>query len=50
VLPGQACDDEAALGSILRLKLVQTGLNAEMLLFHDPNAIQHIDLAPAFYD
>src|SRR5882757_2808504 len=50
VLPGQACDDEAALGSILRLKRVQTRLNAEMLLFHDPNAIQHIDLAPAFYD
>lgn len=50
ILPGSAHDDDAALASIRRLKAVQAETGAQMLLFHDPVAIQQMRLAPAFYD
>jgi N-acyl homoserine lactone hydrolase len=50
VLPGESCDDEAALRAIRRLKALQISRNARMLLFHDPVAIQRMRLAPEFYD
>lgn len=49
VLPGQACDDAAALAGIRRLKHLRDTHGAEMLLFHDPVAIQDLRLAPACY-
>jgi N-acyl homoserine lactone hydrolase len=50
VLPGECCDDVAALRAIHKLKALQTTRRAQMLLFHDPVAIQRIRLAPEFYD
>ncbi len=50
ILPGESCDDEAALRAIRRLKALQISRNARMLLFHDPVAIQRMRLAPEFYD
>ena len=50
VLPGEAYDDAAALAAIQRLKAIKAERGAEMLLFHDPVAIQRIRLAPDFYD
>jgi N-acyl homoserine lactone hydrolase len=49
VLPGECCDDMAALAAIRRLKAVQREHDATMLLFHDPVAIQQMRLAPEFY-
>jgi N-acyl homoserine lactone hydrolase len=50
VLPGECCDDEAALQAIRRLKALQVSRGARMLLFHDPVAVQRLRLAPEFYD
>lgn len=47
--PGTATDAEAAMASIRRLKNLQGRHGAEMLLFHDPVAIQAMRLAPEFY-
>lgn len=48
LLPGEACDDEAALRAIRRINaLVQGG--AACLLFHDPVAIQGMKLCPDYY-
>ncbi len=46
ILPGESCDDAAALTAIRRLK---TFLGTT-LLFHDPVEIQSMRLAPAFYE
>ncbi|HWI87430.1 MAG TPA: N-acyl homoserine lactonase family protein [Sphingomonas sp.] len=50
VLPGQACDDVAAIAAIDRLNLLCAEPDVEMLLFHDPVAIQTIRLAPDCYE
>lgn len=50
VLPGQSCDDVAARAAITRLKELRDAHDAEMLLFHDPVAIQNMRLAPLYYD
>jgi N-acyl homoserine lactone hydrolase len=50
ILPGECCDDEAALSAIRRLKRIAAERNATMILFHDPVAIQTTRLAPEFYD
>lgn len=50
VLPGQACDDAAALEGIRRLKRLRADQDATMLLFHDPVAIQTMRLAPEWYE
>jgi N-acyl homoserine lactone hydrolase len=47
-LPGESCDNEAALRAIRRINsIVRDG--ASCLLFHDPVAIQRIKLCPEFY-
>ena len=50
ILPGQACDDVAAGAAIDRLNGLCAREDVEMLLFHDPAAIQTIRLMPEFYD
>lgn len=50
VIPGESCDDAAALEAIRRLKALQASKRASMLLFHDPVAVQRMLLAPDFYD
>lgn len=50
ILPGECCDDAAALHAIRRLKALREEPGAQMLLFHDPVAIQHMRLAPEYYD
>lgn len=49
VLPGESCDDAAALASIRRLKAIATETDGEMILLHDPVAVQRVRLAPDFY-
>jgi N-acyl homoserine lactone hydrolase len=49
VLPGECCDDAAALRAILRLKAIAQQSGATTLLFHDPVAIQSMKLAPLCY-
>jgi N-acyl homoserine lactone hydrolase len=49
VIPGECCDDAAALSSLRRLKRLQAEHGARMLLFHDPVAIQRMRLAPEYY-
>jgi N-acyl homoserine lactone hydrolase len=49
VLPGETCDEQAALAALRRLKAIEVEYRATMLLFHDPVAIQHIRLAPECY-
>jgi N-acyl homoserine lactone hydrolase len=49
VLPGECCDDEAALLAIQRLKALERQTDAITLLFHDPVAIQAMKLAPDGY-
>jgi N-acyl homoserine lactone hydrolase len=49
ILPGECCDDAAALSAILRLKAIEKESKGTLLLFHDPVAIQSIKLAPACY-
>ncbi|MFT4247876.1 MAG: N-acyl homoserine lactonase family protein [Pseudomonas sp.] len=50
VLPGECCDEAAALAAIQRLKRIQRERDALMLLLHDPVAIQRMRLAPECYD
>lgn len=49
IAPGSTSDTEAALASIRRIKRLQREHGAEMLLFHDPVAIQSLRLAPDCY-
>ena len=49
VLPGESCDDVAALAAIRRLKALAQEPDTQMLLFHDPVAIQAMRLSPACY-
>ena len=50
VLPGECHDAEAAGIALRRLNGLAYQNDAEMLLFHDPVAIQTMKLAPEFYD
>jgi N-acyl homoserine lactone hydrolase len=50
ILPGACHDTEAARASLLKLKSLGSAPDTEMLLFHDPVAIQTIRLSPEFYD
>ena len=50
ILPGETCDDEAALRAIRRLKALMAEPAATTLLFHDPVAIQAMKLCPEFYE
>jgi N-acyl homoserine lactone hydrolase len=49
ILPGESCDDKAALAAIRRLKQIVAETGGRMILFHDPVAIQTTRLAPEFY-
>ena len=49
VLPGESCDDAAALLAIRRIKAITTEERALLLLFHDPAEIQRIRLSPLCY-
>jgi N-acyl homoserine lactone hydrolase len=49
ILPGESCDDDAALRAIRRLKSLAAEPGATCLLFHDPVAIQQMKLCPEFY-
>jgi N-acyl homoserine lactone hydrolase len=49
ILPGECCDDAAALRALRRIKAIATEEDAAILLFHDPVAIQSIRLAPDCY-
>jgi N-acyl homoserine lactone hydrolase len=50
VLPGESVDDAAALAAIRRLKRLAAEPDARLFLGHDPDFIQRVRLAPAFYD
>ena len=50
LLPGEACDDAAALRSLRRMKAHAAQPGSTLLLFHDPVAIQSMRLAPDCYD
>ncbi|MEP7243977.1 MAG: N-acyl homoserine lactonase family protein [Gammaproteobacteria bacterium] len=49
ILPGESCDDEAAMRAIRRIKSLVSETGATCLLFHDPVAIQTLRLCPDFY-
>jgi N-acyl homoserine lactone hydrolase len=49
ILPGESVDDAAALTAIRRMKSIVADSKGQMILFHDPVAIQSTILAPAFY-
>ncbi|MDB6160533.1 MAG: hypothetical protein JWO04_4239 [Gammaproteobacteria bacterium] len=49
ILPGETCDDAAALRAIQRLKALETQNHGTRLLFHDPVAIQAMRLSPDYY-
>jgi N-acyl homoserine lactone hydrolase len=49
ILPGETCDDDAALRAIRRLKALEAETQATRLLFHDPQAIQGMRLSPECY-
>jgi N-acyl homoserine lactone hydrolase len=49
ILPGETCDEAAALQAIRRLKAIEAGRHTTRLLFHDPVAIQKMRLAPECY-
>lgn len=49
ILPGESCDDDAALRALRRIKSLVAQANATCLLFHDPVAIQTMRLCPDFY-
>jgi N-acyl homoserine lactone hydrolase len=49
ILPGETCDDEAALRAIRRINALVAESRATCLLFHDPVAIQTMRLCPDFY-
>jgi N-acyl homoserine lactone hydrolase len=48
ILPGESCDDTAALRAIRRIKALEAS-GATRLLFHDPVAIQAMRLSPDCY-
>jgi N-acyl homoserine lactone hydrolase len=50
ILPGECCDEVAALAAIRRIKAIADKTGAKMLLFHDPVEIQELRLAPEPYD
>jgi N-acyl homoserine lactone hydrolase len=50
ILPGECHDEAAALAAIRRLNALRVAHDAEMLLFHDPVAIQAMRLAPDCYE
>jgi N-acyl homoserine lactone hydrolase len=50
ILPGESCDDDAALRAIRRIKAHIAESGATCLLFHDPVAIQAMRLCPEFYE
>jgi N-acyl homoserine lactone hydrolase len=50
ILPGSTVDAPAALVAIRRIKRILAETGGQMILFHDPVAIQATRLAPAFYD
>jgi N-acyl homoserine lactone hydrolase len=49
ILPGESCDDEAALRAIRRINTLVADSGATCLLFHDPVAIQSMRLCPDCY-
>ncbi len=49
IAPGSTTDADAAMTSMRRVKALQIEHGAEMLLFHDPAAIQSLRLAPDHY-
>ena len=49
ILPGESCDDEAALLAIRRINTLVAQTRAKRLLFHDPVEIQSQKLCPDFY-
>jgi N-acyl homoserine lactone hydrolase len=49
ILPGETCDDAAALRAIQRIKALEAESHATRLLFHDPVAIQAMRLCPDSY-
>mgnify|MGYP003407253843 CR=1 FL=1 len=49
ILPGETCDDAAALHSLRRVKALAGAPGTSCLLFHDPVAIQSMRLAPDAY-
>ena len=50
VIPGESCDDVAALASIRKLKAIARERAGELILLHDPVRVQTLRLAPEFYD
>ena len=50
ILPGESVDDDAARAAIRRLNTIVADRQGQMILFHDPVAIQTTKLAPDFYD
>jgi N-acyl homoserine lactone hydrolase len=49
ILPGEACDDVAALAALRRIKALEAEAGTRSLLFHDPVEIQSLRLAPEAY-
>jgi len=49
VIPGESCDDPAALESIRRLKAIASRRQGELILLHDPEQIRRVTLAPDRY-
>lgn len=49
VLPGESCDDAAALAALLRIKALAAQPRTIVLLFHDPAALQEMRLSPDCY-
>jgi len=49
VLPGESCDDAAALAALLRVKALAAQPRTTVLLFHDPAALQAMRLSPDCY-
>jgi N-acyl homoserine lactone hydrolase len=49
IAPGSMEAPEEALPSIRRLKRIAAERRAELILLHDPNLVQTLDLAPKFY-
>jgi N-acyl homoserine lactone hydrolase len=49
IAPGECCDEQAALRSLRRLKVLEASARATRLLFHDPQAIQRLRLCPDGY-
>lgn len=49
-IPGSTTSADKALHSIRRIKALQYELNAQLVLFHDPQDIQTLKLLPQYYD